>query len=477
MKNLKFVLIPTLLLSIMYCKPQPDYNQMTIDIQKEIEQGSIKDAIKLADSLKSLCSNDRLYFLKADSLKQIAERIAIDFCITEDDVIMQIKEKTGQFSHQEKNAWEKKGWLEWRLINGKKMYFKRSVSNLALIQRFHEHKGQAYLEAKNDPDKVFRLKHSEKIIKTSGNLHSPVIPVNMRITYTLTVKSDVIPEGETIRCWLPWPKGNQNSQKDVKLLSASNKEYIIAPDTAIHSSLYMEGIAKKGIPTIFKIVFLYQSSGQYFNLDNLKILPYDNNYIDMTYEKLPQISFTDNIKRLTDSITSSDDNPVVTVKKIYSWIKENITWTGALEYSIMPNIPEYVYHNKRGDCGMQTFLFMSMLRYKGIPVRWQSGWMVPPGNLNLHDWCEVYYAGPGWVPVDVSYDLQHSNNQKIKEFYASGIDSYRMIVNTGISGTLHPEKQYLRSEPYDFQRGEVEWKEGNLYFDKWEYKMEIEYLK
>jgi hypothetical protein len=124
---------------------------------------------------------------------------------------------------------------------------------------------------------------------------------------------------------------------------------------------------------------------------------------------------------------------------------------------------------------MQTFLLMSLLRYKGIPVKWQSGWMMPPDDKNLHDWCEVYYEGTGWVPVDVSYELQYSENLKTREFYISGIDSYRLIVNDGISGLLFPEKKFMRSEPFDFQRGEVEWKGGNLYFDKWDYSMKIEY--
>jgi len=58
-----------------------------------------------------------------------------------------------------------------------------------------------------------------------------------------------------------------------------------------------------------------------------------------------------------------------------------------------------------------------MLRYKGIPVRWQSGWMVAPNAENLHDWCEVYYEGTGWVPVDISYDLQNSENPLIKPLF------------------------------------------------------------
>jgi hypothetical protein len=118
---------------------------------------------------------------------------------------------------------------------------------------------------------------------------------------------------------------------------------------------------------------------------------------------------------------------------------------------------------------------MSMLRYKGIPVKWQSGWMVPPGAENLHDWCEVYYEGIGWIPVDISYGLQFSENPGIREFFISGIDSYRLIVNNGFSGLLYPEKKFLRSDPFDFQRGEVEWKGGNLYFNRWDFDMKIEY--
>jgi hypothetical protein len=118
-----------------------------------------------------------------------------------------------------------------------------------------------------------------------------------------------------------------------------------------------------------------------------------------------------------------------------------------------------------------------MLRYKGIPARWQSGFEVPPDYENMHDWCEIYYEGAGWIPVDVDYGLQQTEIKVLKEFYLSGIDSYRLILNDGISGNLYPHKKFMRSELYDFQRGEVEWKGGNLYFDKWDYDINIDYLK
>ncbi len=126
---------------------------------------------------------------------------------------------------------------------------------------------------------------------------------------------------------------------------------------------------------------------------------------------------------------------------------------------------------------MQTMLIMSLARYKGIPVRWQSGFMLHPCNVNLHDWCEVYYEGSGWVPLDMSFQKLHSSNEKIANFYQTGIDAYRLIINDELSTGFSPTKKYLRSEPFDFQRGELEWKGGNIYFDKWDYTIDVKNIE
>jgi transglutaminase-like putative cysteine protease len=416
----------------------------------------------------------------ADSLKEITERIIIDFPLTEEEVMKQLGKRFSGFTDAQKLYYEQKGWLECKNINGEKRYFNRAVSNLSLLRGFYEQKDIRNRAIAEDQRMIFRSQHTKQIYKESHGKSTPVVPVKIKITYTITVEPDAAPDGETIRCWIPWPKENNPRQKFIEVISTSMPEYQISPDSAIHRSVYMEMKSKKGTASLFQVAYIYESSGQYFNPDGIKAMPYDTNstlYREYTKQQRPHINFSENVRILADSLTMPGDSPVAIVQKIYSWFKENIPWTGALEYSIMPDIPEYVYKNRRGDCGMQTFLFISMLRYKGIPVKWQSGWMVPPGAENLHDWCEVYFEGTGWVPVDVSYDLQESDIKEVKEFYLSGIDSYRLIVNDGISGQLYPPKKFMRSEPYDFQRGEVEWKGGNLYFDKWDYDMKIEYIK
>jgi transglutaminase-like putative cysteine protease len=101
--------------------------------------------------------------------------------------------------------------------------------------------------------------------------------------------------------------------------------------------------------------------------------------------------------------------------------------------------------------------------------------MLHPGHVNLHDWCEVYYEGIGWVPLDQSFKLQETTDQQLREFYVHGIDAYRLIVNDDYGQELFPPKKFLRSEPYDFQRGEVEWDGGNLYFDQWSWDIDVDY--
>ena len=160
----------------------------------------------------------------------------------------------------------------------------------------------------------------------------------------------------------------------------------------------------------------------------------------------------------------------------YKWINDNIPWAGAREYSTIQNISDYCLSTGHGDCGIKTLTFITLARYNGIPARWESGLMLHPGSWNLHDWGEAYFEGIGWIPVDQSFGLTDSDDEDVKWFFFGGNDAYHFIVNSDYGKPLYPAKKYPRSETVDFQRGEVEWKGGNLYFDKWDYHIDVEYL-
>ena len=176
MKILKILIPTSLLLILLGCKAGTDCDQIIVKIEGEIGSGNLTAAIHLADSLKKSCTENKQLFQKADSLAQIAERIGIDFSVSEEQVITQIENRSGSFSKEEETDWENKGWLEMRLINGKKMYFKRAASNLMLLKKFYEQKEEWLRENKKDPNMIFRLKYTEAAYKASDNQCNPIVP-------------------------------------------------------------------------------------------------------------------------------------------------------------------------------------------------------------------------------------------------------------------------------------------------------------
>jgi hypothetical protein len=479
---MKYVITICLLFSILsfyYCRQTKDPVKGWLEISKESAVGHFKTAKHMADSMKLAFPGDTLLVNRLDSLTEMNRRISLDFSLSEEEIQLRLQKIMGDFTPEQKLAWETGKLLEFRMIDGEKRYFNRAASNLKLLLTHQEKKKTGALLSTPDETAAFRIKEAQEAIRNSPT-GKPSTPKPVKIHYTIKVDSGAVPKGEMIRCWMPFPKEGHQRQQQISLLRTYPENHLIAPDSAGQRSLFMEQTSAGDQPTVFELELTYSPSAQYFDLKTMSLQPYRIDsplFLKYTSEEKPHIVFTEKIRKLSDSIIGKETNPVEKVRKIYYWIDENIPWAGALEYSIMPNIPEYVIDNRHGDCGMQTLLFMTLARYNGIPVKWQSGWMVPPGEVNLHDWCEVYYDGAGWVPLDMSYGLLPSENQQIKEYYMTGIDAWRLIVNDATGSPFIPAKKYIRSEPVDFQRGELEWKGGNLYFDKWDYTMEVEYLK
>ena len=65
-------------------------------------------------------------------------------------------------------------------------------------------------------------------------------------------------------------------------------------------------------------------------------------------------------------------------------------------------------------------------------------------------------------------------NPDTEWFYLGGLDGYRIAFNDewGVpffDATAPQAKHFFRSETVDSQRGEAEWRGGNLYFDQFDY--------
>ena len=414
--------------------------------------------------------------------KDLKHRLLRDFSKTHDEVKKYIQGYLPYVTDEDMAEWEQTRALEVMTINGEKRYFHSAGPNLFRIDSacvaLKRYITGPVKGAHDDED----LADMHELFKTaSSSPNHTGAPKTMRVTYTLTVNADAVPSGEKIRCWLPLPREDFARQQDVKLISTSEKHFKRSPEAYHHSSVYMEKKAQAGKPTVFSETFEYTVFGQWFNLKPEDVKPYDTSsklYKEYTSEREKHIIFTPELRRVADSLTSGTYNPLLKARKIFAWINDTKPWASAREYSTIDNIPMYVLQNGHGDCGQQTLLFLTLCRICGIPGHFQSGFRMQPSGWNLHDWCEIYFEGIGWVPVDQSFGFpDYASNDDEHWFFLGGMDAWRMVVNDDYGMPLYPKKKYPRSETVDFQRGEVEWAGGNLYFDQWRYNMKIEYLK
>lgn len=483
MKKLSFLILSMLALCGcgQFFSEHSTVKDETVD--KLIDNGDFSQAkalIKLKIASEDLSKKEEYDWLaKID----IMERTQKDFRLDDSTVVAQIKEYYPDVTAEELARWEECGALECKVIDGQKRYFHSAARNLFRISKEAQSRYEQIKGRQSDDLDAFLSGYIPKVVAAAkardGKNGSMVMPVKMKIRYTLTVPAEEVPAGEMIRVWMPYPR-NDAKHREIKLLSTTQPEYIVSPDSYAHKSIYMEKPADGKEDAVFGYELSYTSYNVFFNISPEDIRPYDTEselYRKYTDQRQTHIIFSDKIRHLTDSIVASEKNPYLKCVRIFDYIAANYPWASAREYSTIENIPEYVLQNRHGDCGQVTLLFLTMARYAGIPAKWQSGWMMHPGEVNLHDWAEVYFEGIGWVPVDQSFGLvQGSEDDDVLHFYTKGLDAYRLIVNDDYSADLYPAKIYQRSETVDFQRGEVEWKGENLYFGRWKYRMEVEYL-
>ena len=412
------------------------------------------------------------------------ERIRKDFRQTRAEVVEYIRGVLPEVTDTDMERWEQSRALEWRVIDGRKLYFNRTGRNLFRIdpeakaawQAAHPDTG---LTSGSGARKALD-KHNLKVIEAAmvtGQRH--VKPVRLRIKQAVVVDADAVPAGEVIRCWLPYPREIAQRQVDIALQSSEPDRHVIAPnDDYLQRTIYFEKNVLAGQPTRFEALYEYTSYGSYaaVTAENVEPLRPSTHLESYLAERPPHIVFTPQIRELSEEIVGDETNPYLIARKIFGWIDANRPWASAREYSTIANISMYCLNEGHGDCGIKALLAMTLFRLNGIPTRWQSGWEFQPPNDSMHDWARAYFEPFGWVPLDVTYGLRDSENEQLKWFYVSGMDSYRLIFNDGYSQQFYPAKVHHRSETVDSQRGEVEWRGGNLYFDQWDWEFEWEII-
>lgn len=195
-------------------------------------------------------------------------RIRLDFTKTEKEVTDYIKKYIPNVTKKDLKKWEQEKSLEVMKIDGKTMYFDNGARNLFRINKLCK-------EIKDKKDSVKAeseskmIQHLKEIILESDNLKkSAVKPVRYRVDYTITIKDSVVPAGEIVRCWLPFPREVKERQEDIKIVSGYPENFILSDNNKYKQrSIYMEGIAENNKKLNFSISFEYTFYAHYNKIE------------------------------------------------------------------------------------------------------------------------------------------------------------------------------------------------------------------
>ncbi|MCK7597201.1 transglutaminase domain-containing protein [Microbulbifer sp. CAU 1566] len=394
-------------------------------------------------------------------------RIEMEFNLKPQDLLASVQRYIPDATESDIAQWDNAGLLEYKIINDERRYFRKAAYNLVHISEAAAARSNDYRRF-TDKAPLYQLHpHHQAVIASASPLRQAIA-----IDYTLTVDADAVPAGETIRAWLPFPKEVPARQENILLTYSEPHRYELAPATHPQRTIYLEKTAEKGKATEFSVRYRFDSLSSYTAIDANKVSTLNTSAVEpYLAERPPHIQFTHQMRKLSERIVGDETNPYRIAQKLFAYVDE-IPWAGAREYSTIRNISQYAAEAGHADCGQQTLLLMTLMRMNDIPARWQSGWEFSAGDFDtMHDWGEFYLAPYGWMPMDVTHGLLDGKTEQERWFYLGGIDSYRLIFNSDYSREFSPGKQHFRSETVDSQRGEVEWRGGNLYFDQWDYKM------
>jgi transglutaminase-like putative cysteine protease len=436
-----------------------------------IEHGQFRVAERsIAEALKqtTLDAQARRAF---EFQRERMRRILLDFTLDEAALKDRLRKQIPDLDDAEFARWDGQGLFERQTIDGRILYFNRAASNLFRLSGEARARRAEQTPLRDGPMESANAHHREVLAAARPGHARGLAARHVKVTQSLSVHADAVPDGEIVRAWIPYPRAIPGQQDNIRFTSSKPARHVVAPESALQRTVYLERKAVAGKPTEFSVSYELTISALSYAIDEKAVLRPEitTELAPFVAERPPHIVFNESLRLFSRQIVGEETHPWRIAQKLYAAV-DRIPWAGAREYSTIANISDYALHAGHADCGQQTLLLIALLRLNGIPARWQSGMVYSDGDYsNLHDWGQVYIAPYGWIPMDVTTGRLHSEDAAIAGFYLGGQDAYRIAFNDDYGREFVPPKTHFRSETVDLQRGEAEWRGGNLYFDQWDY--------
>lgn len=410
-----------------------------------------------------------------------ARRIALDFPHDRAALAQRLRQRIPDASEADIDRWTASGALQSLTVDGERRWFGSAVRNLLLVEPEAAARALPQPPVDDGPLYASHPLHARWVAEAAAARGDDAIaiaridPRRFRVTHTVEVAADAVPDGALLRIWIPFPRAIPGVQEDIQLESAQPPARL-APNRDLQRGAYIEATARAGQPTTARITYALTTRARIARLDPALAAPPDDAQRERLAshlgERPPHVRFSPAMRAWSTSVVGEARNPVEVARRLFAAVSAK-PWAVAREYSTLDDLGLHALLARSADCGEKAMWLITALRLNGIPARWQSGWQVSPTAFEtMHDWLEAWIAPWGWVPLDPTHGLLASDDPAVREFYFGGVDGYRIAFNDDWGQPFTPPKRHPRSEPVDAQRGEVEWDGGNLYFDQWRHRFE-----
>lgn len=440
------------------------------DVMKHKWNGNFAAAERLIERrLREGCPEAmrRRLLLEQKILKRLPGNYPLDW----DGALMRLQEAVEGFRPEELTELMDSDYADWIYVEGKPHFRDNLAENLFKTRADYAARRRKKPEGESAENRF--LQEALRQMQADGGMER-----TLRLRSRLRLCEEAGAEaGETVRVWLPLP-GVGAQVKAVRILddgvkgmpAGSVKRVRIAPKTAWQRTIFWEAAWQPGME--FAVEYEYDVAAGYVDLwgdpgaqKDPRLSAWRTRYAcmdaaeeDDLSEQPPHIVFSPMLRALTDEIAGGETRPLEKARRIYDFVTTKIRYSYMRSYLTLPVIPEYAAAGRKGDCGVQAVLFITMCRIAGIPARWQSGLYANPGRVGNHDWARFYTREYGWLYADCSFGggAHRAGNEEWRRFYFGNLDPWRMPSCRRFQSDFEPPMERLRSDPYDAQSGEAE---------------------
>lgn len=227
------------------------------------------------------------------------------------------------------------------------------------------------------------------LITTTAGAQAEISFAN-KVSFTKTGDMD----GVRLAALIPAPVTNEY-QEISALRSNCGSFYTISKNSKV---LYYAGSFDGSTLPIVE-TFIYKSKPvkiDFSRKDNKDVIPGidPNDYLDSDGKYINLKNKT--IRILGDSLWSASEDTIDYARRCYLYVASHFKYMKVGNFRTLSEILK----KGGGECGDFSTVFITLLRYKGIPARHNMGVKT---DGSYHVWADFYHSDYGWIPVDVTY--------------------------------------------------------------------------